>query len=111
MAFLHVLAACFSLPGAFPGSLDAEMLPLGKGKWNQRGKHLDTVAPSAHPTPSSLQPHLSLPMVAKLLWVPGLREAEMRHRARRDEETILVPKALPSVTLGNEAFLDSHGKI
>lgn len=50
------LSACpgrVSLPGAFPGRLAPEMLPLGKGKWHQKAEHLDTVSPSVCPFPPS----------------------------------------------------------
>ena len=92
---LSASPGCFSLPGTFPGRWAPETLPLGKGKWNQRAKHLDTGAPSAHLAPSSPQHHPALQTVAEPLLVPGPGEAERRQQSHRDEKTVLVPKALP----------------
>ena len=108
---LSASPGCFSLPDAFPGRWASEMLLLGKGKWNQRAKHLDTGAPSAHLSPSSLQHHPALQTVAEPLLVPGPGEADRRHQTHRDEKTVLVPKALPPGPYTNEALLDSQAKI
>ena len=92
------------LPGAFPGRLAAEMLPLGKGKWNQRAKHLGTGVPSAHPSPSSLQPQLSLrTWTWTRSWAPtGARPRRSRNEAPGTQrwENSPCPQSTALWTLG-----------